>query len=235
MPLNWIKKGIPYILESKDSLINHEAVKPLYFLLGYLTYNDYLELIKFLRSDLVGLDNQGLKYLLRNRDRVEKFMRGRGVKLSNALLQKALSEIRRLKALNYRELTNTLIQKSGLMDLFGDNSGALKNIYHFFKLMRQFSCLKDFMDYIEENKNSDELKQVGVKEENAVKLMTIHKSKGLSFETEFFYWCPGKRKGGRSNRMEIYVRFDDNFEELEDYLLTHSRYTRYFEYLGFNF
>lgn len=228
-------KGIPYILESKDSLVDHEALKPIYFLLSYLNYNDYFQLIKFLRSDLIGVNHTVLRYLLTNKDKVEQFMLGEEVNLEYDDIQKVLLEIRSLERLEYQQLSNYVIEYSGILDNFQDNSAALKNIYYFFKLMRNYSSLSDFMEYVNDNLDGDELKQVGVKENTAVKLMTIHKAKGLSFETEFFYWNPSSGNGGYSSSMELYINFDDKFQEIEDYLLTNSRYEKMFQYLDIDF
>lgn len=226
---------IPYILESKDSLIEYEALKPLYFLLSYLNYNDYFQLIKFLRSDLIGINHSALRYLLTNKDKVERFMLGEELSLGYDDIQKLLIEIKFLEMLEYQQLSNYVIENSGIIAKFHDNSAALKNIYYFFKLMRNHSSLSDFMEYVNDNKDNDELKQVGVKENTAVKLMTIHKAKGLSFETEFFYWNPSSGNGGYSSSMELYINFDDKFQHIEDYLLTNSRYEKMFQYLDIDF
>lgn len=228
------RKGIPYILESKDSIVEHEAVKPLYFLLKYLYYKDFFQLIKFLRSDLVGINNKTLKYLLNNKAIIEEYMNKGNIKLEDGDLVKVLEHIKKYSQANYLELTNLIFEDTGIIKLYHDNSGAMKNIYHFFKLMRSFNTLADFMKYIEDNIKSEELKQVGVNEENAVNLMTIHKSKGLSFETEFLYWNPrGNNK--KNHSMEIYVSFDDRFEQVTNYLLSNSRYEQIFELLGYKF
>ncbi|MEJ6951997.1 UvrD-helicase domain-containing protein [Natronospora cellulosivora (SeqCode)] len=229
------KLSIPYLLESKDSLLDHEAIRPLYFLLNYINYNDYFNLLKFMRSDLLGVSNKFLRYLLENKEEVKAYILGDIESVSIDNLESVLLEVKSLKKMNYQKLSNYLIENSGIIDKYSGNSAALKNIYHFFKLMRRFTCLSDFMRYLEENKESDELKQLAVKEENAVKLMSIHKSKGLSFETEFFYWDPSSAKGANSNGMEFYLNFDENFQELEDYLLTNSKYEKIFEYLDIDF
>ncbi|AGB41044.1 ATP-dependent exonuclase V beta subunit, helicase and exonuclease domain-containing [Halobacteroides halobius DSM 5150] len=228
------KEGIPYILESKDSLIEHQAVKPLYFLLTYLTYNDYLALIKFLRSELVGVNNGLLKYLLQNKSKVIEYLAGRDVELRDTVLTEVLATIRDLKELDFNSLTNYLVEDLGLLQLYQDNASALKNIYYFFAELKKFESLAKFMAYIEENKDSTELKQVGVQNANAVQLMTIHKAKGLSFETEFFYWNP-KSYSSRGDNLKIYLDFDEQFEQVEDYLLTNSRYSHLFEYLDLDF
>lgn len=229
------KEGIPYILESKDSLFEHEAIKPLYFLLNYLNYHDYFHLIKFLRSDLVSVNNSTLRYILANKEEVEAFMIGEKKTLKYDFIQNLLREIRKMDKMRYKELSNYLIEYSGVLKKYHDNNTALKNINYFFQLLRSFNSLGDLMIYIRENKESEELKQLTVKENNAIQLMTIHKAKGLSFETEFFYWNPSPSKGASTNTMELYISFDENYQEVTEYLLTNSRYERLFEYLGISF
>ncbi len=229
------KQGIPYILEGKDNLVEHQAIKPLYFLLHYLCYRDYFNLLKFLRSQIVGVNNRTLKYLLRNKKRTEKYIEGVEITLEESGVQNILSSVMELKDLEYSELSSQLINKSGVISQYKDNNGALKNIYYFFELMRRFNSLPEFLEYIEENKDRSELKQAGIKEEEAVKLITIHKAKGLSFETVFFYWNPGYRQGYRGVTMDLYVKFDDDYRQIEDYLLTKSSYQILFEHLGYDF
>lgn len=247
------KEGLPYLLENRESLVDHPAVKPLYFLLSYLDSGDYLALLKFLRSDLVGISRRELKRLLTGKAAVEEFLAGTGLhgeaeekpgagrenaglkNLNIARLLPVLAEIKNLRGLPWDQLTTAIIERFGLIPLYRENSGALKNIYQFFRVMRSFPCLQEFLAYLEENRESEELKQVGVKEEKAVKLMTIHKAKGLSFGTVFFYWKPSARSSRDGGRMELFVTFDRNFSEVEDYLLTHSRYRPLFALLGLTY
>jgi ATP-dependent exoDNAse (exonuclease V) beta subunit len=228
------KKGIPYILESQDSLLEHDAVKPLSFLLSYIYYNDYFQLIQFLRSDLVGVNNSALKYLLTNKAKVVDYMAGDKSNLKHDDICQILDEVKSLRGLNYRQLTDYLVEQTGILNLFEDNSGALKNLYYFHEIMREFESLVELMAYIEDNWDSNKLKQVGVKEAEAVKLMTIHKAKGLSFDTEFFYWKPSS-SSGNNNVLETYIEFDDQYNEVEDYLLTNTCYRKIFEYLDIGF
>ncbi|NLZ44188.1 MAG: DNA helicase UvrD, partial [Clostridia bacterium] len=232
------KEGLPYLLESRESLVDHPAVKPLYFLLSYLDSGDYLALLKFLRSDLVGISRRELKWFLTGKTAIEEFLAGGGLPGeagNNPNLKRllpVLQEIKHLQGLAWDQLTTALIERFGLIPLYRENSGALKNIYQFFKVMRSFPCLQEFLDYLAENRESEELRQVGVKEEKAVKLMTIHKAKGLSFGTVLFYWKPSARSGREGGHMEFFVTFDRDFSVVEDYLLTHSRYRQLFDLLG---
>jgi len=228
------KLNVPYILESQDSLVQHEAVKPLYFLLCYLYSGDYFQLLQFLRSDMVGVNNSVLKYLLINKEEVENYLRDGENSPEYGNLEQVLSEIKSLEKLNYSDLTDYIINESGVLDLFSENTGALKNIYYLFELMRGFDTLPEFMEYIEENRDSDQLKQVAVQKADAVKLLTIHKAKGLSFDTEFFYWKPGN-SSSNYGEMEIYIDFNKSYQQVKDYLLTNSRYEKVFTYLDIDF
>ena len=145
-----------------------------------------------------------------------------------------LDNIKRLNKMDYLPLTDYILTNSPIFEIYENNNGALKNVYHFFELMRKYSSLSEFIDYLRENKDSDQLKQVGARGENAVQLMTIHQAKGLDFETEFFYWKPSSG-GNYYNQLKFYIDFDDNYEEVEDYLLTNTRYKKLFSYLDINF
>lgn len=285
------KRKIPYIYESKNSLLDHEAIKGIYSLLCFINYEDYFHLIRFMRSDIIGINSEEMKLLLENKEQVKKYLAdikkifyGRdynGVSLLNSIyksdsigtgnfilneivlkdylqdkkrgnnfesnynkvenkleidyLDKILKSAILFSDVNYDFLPRLIIEISGITDIYQNNSGALKNIYKFFSLMKNYSSLAEFIKFVEENKDSEELAQAEVKEQNAVKLMTIHKAKGLSFDTEFFYWAPGSVKGGGSHSLKLYVEFDDNYEEVEDFLLSNGRYEKYFEHLGFDF
>jgi len=58
------KKNISYIYENKNSIIEHRALKGLYYLLLYLNYGDYFNLIRFLRSDIIGINSYEMKMIL---------------------------------------------------------------------------------------------------------------------------------------------------------------------------
>ncbi len=229
------REGIPYLLESKDSLLEHEAIKPLYYLLAFLNYRDFFHLLKFLRSDLLGINNKTLRYLLENRAEIEAYFLGQEAEVKYPGLEKLFQEIKRMAELDCLELSNYLIETSGVLERYRGNRAALRNIHYFFQLMREFNELAEFMEFLRENQDSDQLKQLPVQGENLVQLMTIHKAKGLSFETEFFYWNLSSMGGGRPHRLELYIDFDDEYGKIEKYLLSNSRYEKLFQYLGIDF
>ena len=249
------KKNISYILENKNSIIEHKAIKGLYFLLLYLNYGDYFNLIRFLRSDIIGINSNELKLLLKNKSLVENYLSDLEIEdftenklydyingntcnmddVDLSYLEKIFEKIINFKKMNYNLLTKNIFDTLGIIDIYKDKNDIYKNIYKFFSLMNEYSSLEEFIEFLENNQGSDVLTQAELKENNAVKLMTIHKAKGLSFDTVFYYWSPGGNRGGNSANLNLYVDFDDNYENITDYLLTNSNYKKYFEYLNFDF
>jgi ATP-dependent exoDNAse (exonuclease V) beta subunit len=228
------KKNIKYIRGSSNSIIEHEAVKPLYSLLKYIYSGDYLSLLRFLRSDLVKINHKTLKYLLKNKLSIEKALDSEE-KIERKDIEKVITKTRELREMNYEELIHYLFNKMGLFNIYQEQASALKNIYFFYELLNQFNSLNLFMHYIEENKESEELQQLGIEDADAVKLSTIHKAKGLSFNTVFYYFSPKLTGGNNNNSIKIYVDFDESYEEVEDYLLTNTKYNFILESLAYNF
>jgi len=227
-------KGIKYILGSSNSIVDHEAIKPIYNLLNYLYSNDYLSVLKFLRSDLIGINHLTLKYLLRNKEKMEKAIEtDQEVVLDS--INDIINKIKVLKDIDYNILIHHLFNEMGLFEIYKDQADTLKNLYYFYEIVNQFSSMSNLMEYLEENRDSEKLQQVGIEDGEAVKLTTIHKAKGLTFDTEFFYFTPSPSGGGGSNNIKIYIDFDNNYDRVEDYLLTNTRYKKILKSLSYNF
>jgi ATP-dependent exoDNAse (exonuclease V) beta subunit len=146
-----------------------------------------------------------------------------------------VSKIKELKEMDYNILIHHLFNEMGLFDIYKEQADTLKNLYYFYEIVNKFNSISSLMEYIGENKESEKLQQVGIEDGEAVNLTTIHRSKGLTFKSEFFYFYPKISGGGGSNNIKIYIDFDDNYDEVEDYLLTNTRYNKILESLSFNF
>jgi ATP-dependent exoDNAse (exonuclease V) beta subunit len=247
------KEGVPYILENRNSLLDAALPKAAYNFLYFAAYRDFYSLLKFLRSDLVRIDNQSLKFILKRQQLLKDyFSSSQKVELEEDLkLQQSAAEqlpesktnnlintFKKIKKLidgDYQEIINYLYQKTELLELAGDNSLSLKNLYSFFKILNSFSSLKELLNYLAENRDSEELKQQKVENKDAVSLMTIHQSKGLSLPVEYYYWNPGRRSGNSSGGINFYLDFDQNYEELNDYLFIQDQYLAVLDWLDYDF
>ncbi|MFW6270072.1 MAG: UvrD-helicase domain-containing protein, partial [Bacillota bacterium] len=241
------EKNIPYIMHQEGELLENEAVWPLYQLLRYFWRGEYPNLLNFLRSDLVQVSHSSLKFMLRERKKIEKLLNPEAeIELPLAekdlfsqekKLARVLEWIIQLREYEYKEMVYSLIAESGLLNLTGKDRGILKNVFRFYQLLRKQESLADFMEFCREESESSLLKETSVQGENAVDLLTVHKAKGLSFHSVFFYWKPSARRGGNYGKgdLNFCLRFDDKYDNIEEYLLFPTRYQRLMPWLDFTF
>ncbi|MBP6407383.1 MAG: UvrD-helicase domain-containing protein [Fusobacteriaceae bacterium] len=232
--------GIPNIQSHNLCITEHKALKGVYSLLKYLNYGEYFYLLEFLRSDLINIDSSSLKVYLQYRIPVEMYL-NMGENFDFPLDKEILDFIKELKnkAIENYKMTDDkdnfyefLINKLGLVKKYSSNSD-LKNIYKFYELIKQFSSLTELIEHIEENKENESLKQVAVDELNAVTLMTIHKSKGLEFETVIYYL---NHKSARNySAINLFVENNLDFTEFPSYFYIDSKYFSVLTSLGYNF
>lgn len=240
-------EGVPYILENRNSLLDADLPQVIYNFLYFAAYRDFYSLLKFLRSDLIKVDNQSLKLILKNKESLKEYFSseqksglsaGLEAKLFSAVesdLEPLFQKIKMVINRGYQEIINYLYQKTELLDLAKDNSLSLKNLYTFFKILNSFSNLEELLNYLTENRDSEELKQQRVENKDAVSLMTIHQSKGLSLPVEYYYWNPGRRSGNSRGGINFYLDFDQNYEELNNYLFIQDEYLSILDWLDYNF
>ncbi|MFW5961417.1 MAG: UvrD-helicase domain-containing protein [bacterium] len=231
---------IPYILENRNSHLDASLPAALSDFLHFAAYRDFYYLLKFLRSDLIKLSQQNLKLLLKKQSEIKKYFNSDGAELPEFTEEKnefnqLLTKIKTAVNLDYQGLINFLYQKTEVIRLASDNSLALKNIYSFFKILNSFSSLKNLLNYLDQNRDSEELKQKKVENKEAVTLMTIHQAKGLSLPVEYFYWNPGRRVGRDGAGINFYLDFDDEYQNLNNYLFIQNEYLPILDWLDYDF
>lgn len=235
------QSDIPYILENRASILEAQLPAALVSLLKFIAYRDFYQLLKFLRSDLIRINNQQLKLILQHKVELEYYLNSSlaAVELPSAIqdnivLNSLFTEIKSLFELDYRALITYLYQKTELIELATDGL-ALKNLYTFFVILNSFDSLKNVLNYLAENKDSEELKQTRVENKDAVTLMTIHQAKGLSLPVEYFYWNPGRRSGNNQSSLNFYLEFDEKYDQLTNYLLIQDQYLPILDWLDYDF
>ncbi|MFN2364205.1 MAG: UvrD-helicase domain-containing protein, partial [Halarsenatibacteraceae bacterium] len=236
--------GVPYILEQGGSLLADKAVRPLYQLILYLTGDDFYQLLAFLRSKPLAIGHQLSQKLIKHKQDFQTYLKDkgqlslevRGILAAEPELAELFDWLKKLKELPYPQLVDSLFKESGIVNYYKNNRSALKNLYKFFNLMKSVSSLGELIEFFAEKEGASELEQVAVKSENAVELLTVHRAKGLSFDTEFFYWSPGGNGGGnQGNTIELFLEFDQFYEGVEDYLLLTSGYKNLLQWLEYDF
>jgi len=194
--------NIPYILESSSSIMEHRAIKPVIWLMEYLVRHDNISLLKFLRSSLVGISGQEVKDLLLDNSGFYKYTKG-------------LS-----KDLQGEEFFKKVVNKYNLSGIFSTESD-LKNIQEFFSIISKSRTINlcQLLKYLLENEKA--LKQTGLATKNAISLMTVHKSKGLEFES-LFYFQNLQKRGEHKKNIEKYVVYKKDFSSVTDSFLTYN-------------
>ena len=85
------------------------------------------------------------------------------------------------------------------------------------------------LNEIKENGSSSEYKQSSMEAENSVSLMTVHKSKGLGFNTVFYIYkksSPRKESG-----LQFNVIMSKDYNKVENYFIINSKYEKILKYL----
>ncbi len=222
----------PYMLESSNSILEHRAIKPIYFFLQFLIYNEWTDLLAFLRSDIVLLDAPPLKdILLTYRDSTQDNWDVAGILQSCA----HIPEVQKFLAFWHSvmdkvdpfTIAQKVIEAYNIPGHFAQESDY-KNINHFLTLISDFMAnnrdyshsLKGLLDFCRDARDSDAFKQVGLDDSNAITLMTVHKSKGLEFDTVFLYWQLSGGSGRSFREMRPYLDYDADYTNVINYLLT---------------
>lgn len=226
---------IDYMLESSYSLLEHRAIKPLMFLLRYLATLDFAELLKFLRSDYLLLGGSALKQILMAyapaaaSDDSQPLLR----RLAAALpqiepLQRSLHMTVLAETADLLTLCTRVFEEFSVTALFPQENDS-KNIFFFLELVADFCHAQrefpptptGFIRYCDQHEGDENWQQIGLEEIDAIRLQTIHKSKGLEFDTLFLFW-PLPSGHGRSKGLSRYAVHGRTFRAVEQYALTYN-------------
>lgn len=251
------KENVPYTLNSSFSLLEHDVIKPLYKLIKYFVFNNYIYLLEFMRSDLIGCLNSHVKYMLENKHEIERYIREieeekfsdfvnsqsenetlpeykeiDEMKRNDLLFSDILLKIKKLKNLS-RSLNSKYLKENFSKKLaeefyvtdFYSTKSDIKNIFKFFNILKEYSDLFEFVTYIEDEK--DKLKQLSSEDSDAVNLMTIHKSKGLEFDTVIYYKKESHSKDNDKD-LKVFFDYDEKFEKINKFLVTFPKYEKTF-------
>ncbi len=228
-----IEANKPFIRQSSSSLFDHDVIKAMMNLLRFLAYDDWKSLLAFLRSDLILLDANKLAKIAKQVAAYYKNYAGEYPKVEDESLEKVFA-LR--DAWHEILLANRPTKLSDLMDIIIErfqvtrvfaNENQLKNLFLFLQLVKEFDhspapydrTLDNLLLKLKDLQDEKSEKQQGVVLDNAIQLMTIHKSKGLSFRNVFVYLDISARDF--AEKALFYYEFDkDEIGELNNYTVT---------------
>lgn len=219
---------IPYFLETRLSIFESRVVSPILTLFKYFVTENIFYLVEFLRDDLIFIGDDSLKELLLNIEDLEDF------NFKNEEEKKVYEKIIKYKKLYdenefiLSEVIEKIIKEFAIVDKYNSESD-IKNLYKFTEKCKSFDFIEELLEEVRENNDSSEYRQESTKEYNGVALMTIHKSKGLEFDTVFYIH---KETNSFPNRgFQFNIKISKDYKKVEDYLITESTYEKIFNYL----
>lgn len=225
------ERNIPYTLESDTSIVESRGIRGFYSLIAWLVKKDFLSLLDFLRSDLVNLSAPNLKRVIERREEVECYLYSDGENLDlEEDIFSALRDIYKNYVLSAGEtefLTYEMLLRIGIGNRFQSDEDTL-NIFGFYKLLKEYRYFNDFLIEYEENNQKDKFKKISVGSSNTISLMTIHKSKGLEFDT-LFYFIPNKPRNIGDRGMEFYFEMDSSYSQVKSFLITDNKFNKILE------
>ena len=224
-----LNSHVKYLLENKNEIMR--------FINGYQKIEDSKKANKKKKND--NKDSKAISFkefidMQKDENIKEELLKYKEINVlerNNLIFEEILEKVRELKRLS-KDLNNKyenenfsrkLVENFEITKYYSTNSD-LKNIFIFFNILKKYNNLYEFITFIEEEKEN--LRQVSSRDVNAINLMTIHASKGLEFDTVFYY----KRKSNKGNtdksNLKSYLDFDEKFNDVKKFMLLFSGYDK---------
>lgn len=224
-----LNNHVKYLLENKNEIMR--------FINGYQKIESSKEINK--KQKNVNKDSKAISFkefidMQKDETVKEELLKYKEINVlerNNLIFEEILEKVRELKKLS-KDLNNKyenenfsrkLVENFEITKYYSTNSD-LKNIFIFFNILKKYNNLYEFITFIEEEKEN--LRQVSSRDVNVINLMTIHASKGLEFDTVFYY----KRKSNKGNtdksNLKSYLDFDEKFNDVKKFMLLFSGYDK---------
>lgn len=226
---------IRFVKESSYTVVSHRAVKPLYSLLRFFIYNHISDYLDFLRSDLVLLDGTALKKIicLYEKYKDEKMLNvfsKISIECPEIKILKIVDELYKIKDDDDPVVfVKKIIERLNITNIFS-NEIDLKNINYFYSLVINFVIhnresahgLTSLVGFLEDELANQAFKQQSLNELDVMQLMTIHKSKGLQFETVVVFLDLSGNRGDSRDSISFYYEFDCLYSDMKNFAVTYN-------------
>ena len=233
-----LKNKIPYTLEAKKSIFDHKGVVPVIKLLKYFLTENIFYLLEFLRDDLILVEDSFIEKIVEvwnlKNDNIsiffENILECDGYLEEKKIIKKTGKIYKKYSETEFRNMDIVLdiIKEFGIVEIY-NKENEIKNIYKFATISKNFENIKELLEEIEENSSKDIYLQPTSQEENSVSLLTIHKSKGLEYDTVFYILDEDKNNPDKG--LNFNIKFDKNYLNIEEYLVCNSKNEKFLTYL----
>ena len=227
--------GITSVYQPNAELPDHPLVQPLISYLKWIAYGDWTDWLIWLRSDYIRIKPALLKKVLdqihlSGKANIEADFSHFDPHLQSLYQERPKDEI------SPHSICQDLIIR--YLDRNELNDRDQLNLDAFLSLAKEFELdstvadtgIPSFLAYLEDLRAQDKLKQISIESKGGVQLLSIHKSKGLQFDSVFFFYNLSTRGGGWDDSLDWYLSYEgNNFTRLEDYALSYH-YGKVLEY-----
>ncbi|MGF6907748.1 UvrD-helicase domain-containing protein [Fusobacterium sp. PH5-44] len=225
---------IPYLLEAKSNIINNPMINEIFCLLKYLCKEEYLSLLNFLSMGKLRLNSSDMEIFLDNKSEICQYLDSKEGDISfvdklSEYGKILLNKLKKIKS-QYKNdsitseiLILTIIEEFALVDEYS-NKNHVANVYRFLEMIKEYNYIDDFLTELILDPDNEKFSGILVKEKNVVTLVSVHKSKGLEYDTVYYYHNPSKKMFG--NNLEFFIELGDNFNKIDKYMFTMGKYEK---------
>ena len=205
-----LNSHVKYLLENKNEIMKYIA--------GNSKINSFEEFINIQKDDEI-------------KEKLLEYKKINTLERNGLIFEEIINKIKDLKVLSINlndkyqkeNFSRKLVEKFEITKFYSTNSD-LKNIFIFFNILKKYSNLYEFITFAEEEKEN--LKQVSSKDINAINLLTIHASKGLEFDTVFYYKRETNKGRTDKDNFKSYLDFDEKFNIVKKFIVLFTDYNK---------
>lgn len=205
-----LNSHVKYLLENKNEIMKYIA--------GNSKINSFEEFINIQKDD-------------ETKEKLLEYKKINTLERNGLIFDEIINKIKDLKVLSINlndkyqkeNFSRKLVEKFEITKFYSTNSD-LKNIFIFFNILKKYSNLYEFITFAEEEKEN--LKQVSSKDINAINLLTIHASKGLEFDTVFYYKRETNKGRTDKDNFKSYLDFDEKFNIVKKFIVLFTDYNK---------
>lgn len=206
---------IPYILSTKKEIKDLSGIFEYLEFLKYLIYDKELSLFNFLASDLSSFGTEEIEFLLKSKVKTLNYLNDIEEPAFEKTLSKkiliVLNKIKNLKktykTLNSQELTYKIFEEFNFLRVFNKDF-ELKNLAEAYLLAKKY---ENILELLKAYDNKEINFSENILENEAIQLMTIHKSKGLQFKTVFIL---NKLENRKSNDFDFIFSMNTTYDKV---------------------
>lgn len=217
---------IPYVTDLSASIFHHRAVKPIMSLLSFFAFDDCLQLLRFLRSDYVLMHPRKLKQVVQAYTSSSSHAEFYNQVSEIPIMEKIARMDRTHNYISLLEFVKACLEEFNILHICEESD--LKNIHRLLEIVAEFETashsypndLVGFIRYCNAIEKQEEYTQVSLEQADAIKLLTIHRSKGLEFDNLFVVFDVSGKRGNPTRGLSHYEEFNESYDRLDSYALT---------------